>query len=140
MEIKRLSKLSKIGVIETNPAYRWLNVPTEEEINNGKIIQVVYDSGCYLIEFIPQDKIQAYESGIDKIEDVQNTSNSKVNKEVEDARKIKLNKDIFANGRYDNTEIGYIIDNDMEYIDVYMQKSTNSFIKDKIQFILDNMR
>ena len=133
MEIKRLSKLSNIEIFFNR-----------QDINKdsfkGKIIQVVVDDVVTLIEFIPQDKIQAYESGIDKIEDVQNISNSKVNKEVDDARKIKLNKDIFANGRYDNTEIGYIIDNDMEYIDVYMQKSTNSFIKDKIQFILDNMR
>lgn len=137
MEIKRLSKLSKIIIIDKDCRL------TEEIFNmeKDKIIQVVNENNLFFIEFIPSEKINVYESGIDKIEEIEEktVSNSKINSEILEARKIKLNKDIFAGGKYDNTEIGYIIDTDMNYIKTYMARSTNSFIKDKIQLILDNM-
>ena len=141
MEIKRLSKLSNIGVIDPNNVFTWRNIPSEEEIREGKIIQVIFESGVYFVEYIPKDKIEAYESGIDKIEQSQEESHTinHVDAKLFEARKTVLNKDIFAGGKYSGKEIGYIIDNDPEYIDMYLHKSTNTYIKDKIQYILDNM-
>lgn len=141
MEIKRISKLSEITLFQGNKEYPIEFFGESYDLEGAKIIQIVKEEDILAIEYIPKDKITAYESGIDKIEQSQEEPRTinHVDAKLFEARKTVLNKDIFAGGKYSGKEIGYIIDNDPEYIDMYLQKSTNTYIKDKIQYILDNM-
>ena len=130
MEIKRLSKLSQI-VLRKNDTFEQLTEIT------GKIIQIITDDIFVAVEYIPQDKIQAYESGYDKIEETAPTQ-QKTDSKLEECRQTVLRTDIFNGGKYAGMTLGAICDTDIEYAYMFLEKSTNSFIKDKFQYILDN--
>lgn len=133
MEIKRLSKLSSIVIVNKD----FKIGDTVLNMADDKIIQVVKEEDVYFIEYIPREKIQIYESGYDKIEETAPTQ-QKTDSKLEECRQTVLRTDIFNGGKYAGMTLGAICDTDIEYAYMFLEKSTNSFIKDKFQYILDN--
>lgn len=139
MEIKRISKWSDMTILKEKDIEGFL---TSKSQSDSTVIQVVYENGIFIVEYILRDYIEEYREEqspkfkTDKVEYVEELK-TKEDKELESALDTVFTNDPLR--KYSGCKLRDMFDNhDAESINWYLNNLHNKYICDKIKLIVES--